>query len=776
MVRFIKQLSLLVMLLTGWQNAGAFALLGPNNEAYQDPPIGYNPNPNIDGAPIGPKNIGEEYRRNTPVLYYSFDQSFLDFFGSNGVAAVEAAFETINGLTQTNISAYSADLSEFPLEAVRVNYRAQALRLTDLKSTVMNLVVEQMGLTHPDRYVWTIHGREHFGNVPCPVGMEYTIIKRNFDPVMGGLDQLLPTSYVNGTLYSYRIVEYCDPPNSPIPPLIADATEFPVDPLATTFTAVAAGNIAPILYGGIAFTVNAGQLVGAFYTGLTRDDVGGLRYLMRTNNMNIEGAGPDTITFVTNTAPQLLFTSNLLEFVNAALINGPAALNALYPNLLITSTTPIFTNVVTTNLIFYFTNYPFEPAGTLPHLLSQTVIETNVTTYFSHTFGNAYITPSHQLVSNLQVPVVPGHSASSAIVGTITTNISSSACGPFSPAGMICTNVSISQAVTLGAFGDFYILPTNLCAVSIVSTQLIRTITITNPPIGVIVGFTNAAGEVVGTESIFSQSLYYSYNQYVYVVRPVVCPEDSIALRQGIERIRYERRDFDSLFNQFYYPQTNDYVLRAITNNTIVPQSVRRVSLVPDILFTASDLAGGPNVVTLDALQRTLSFVTSNALPNLAGPGTIISSTVMNFNKVGPIFGNIYPGLGEDTQIPLLLWGSFDGSTNAPVVYPNGTSIVNVENQVLIQITPSGPALPAGTVGMDYTNAFTGFVVNGGTAPYQWSLAEGSPGLPPGLHLNAATGAITGVPTTAHVYDFTLRLTDAGTRFVDRSYSLTVIP
>ena len=37
--------------------------------------------------------LGEEYRWNVPVLTYAFDQSFLDYFGSNGVAAVEKAFQ-----------------------------------------------------------------------------------------------------------------------------------------------------------------------------------------------------------------------------------------------------------------------------------------------------------------------------------------------------------------------------------------------------------------------------------------------------------------------------------------------------------------------------------------------------------------------------------------------------------------------------------------------------------------------------------------------------------
>jgi hypothetical protein len=124
----------------------------------------------------------------------------------------------------------------------------------------------------------------------------------------------------------------------------------------------------------------------------------------------------------------------------------------------------------------------------------------------------------------------------------------------------------------------------------------------------------------------------------------------------------------------------------------------------------------------------------------------------------------------------LLIWGSFDGGTNDPIVYPNGTSIIDLENQVLIQILPFGPALPDVNVGVEYATRFGGFTVNGGTSPYSWALAPGSAGLPPGLSLNPTTGMISGVPTTPNIYDFTLRMTDAGARFVDRAYSITVNP
>ena len=80
----------------------AFSLLGPVNEVFQVPPLSYD----LPGDIGAPKNLGEEYRYNTPVLYYAFDQSFLDYFGSNGVRAVEQALAILtnqfNGVSKYN--------------------------------------------------------------------------------------------------------------------------------------------------------------------------------------------------------------------------------------------------------------------------------------------------------------------------------------------------------------------------------------------------------------------------------------------------------------------------------------------------------------------------------------------------------------------------------------------------------------------------------------------------------------------------------------------------
>jgi hypothetical protein len=62
-----------------------------------------------------------------------------------------------------------------------------------------------------------------------------------------------------------------------------------------------------------------------------------------------------------------------------------------------------------------------------------------------------------------------------------------------------------------------------------------------------------------------------------------------------------------------------------------------------------------------------------------------------------------------------------------------------------------------GEVGVSYVSAAPS--AHGGLLPYVWSLASGS--LPAGFSLDASTGVVSGLPTTASTAVFTLRVTDA---------------
>ena len=99
------------------------------------------------------------------------------------------------------------------------------------------------------------------------------------------------------------------------------------------------------------------------------------------------------------------------------------------------------------------------------------------------------------------------------------------------------------------------------------------------------------------------------------------------------------------------------------------------------------------------------------------------------------------------------------------VVYASGlTGCGDTSN---VSPPPAGPGplsiatlspLPSGTVNQPYAAVVGG---SGGTTPYTWSLASGSPALPAGLSLNATTGAIVGTPTVLVTTTPIFRLQDA---------------
>src|SRR5262245_41972113 len=205
MHRFAKWFCGALILAAGAQVGLAFSFWG-TKEAYQDDAVGYSRFVIIDYQQVGfftafpeitfaPHNLGEEFRWSVPVLYYTYDASFLDYFGSNGVTAVDSAVAILNGLPK--VSQMSPGLTEYPLEEIRFNSTASALHIVDLKSTALEMLVTRLGLADPERWAWAIRNRTLIPGSSCPFYV-YNIIQRNFDPFT-----LAPSRYVNGNLFTY---------------------------------------------------------------------------------------------------------------------------------------------------------------------------------------------------------------------------------------------------------------------------------------------------------------------------------------------------------------------------------------------------------------------------------------------------------------------------------------------------------------------------------------------------------------------------------------------
>ncbi len=737
-------------------SAQAFSLLGPslNSDAtWQTLSLGYNiPGPDSGG----PKALGQGYRRNVGTIYYGFDQNFVVFYQSNGMAAVESAFGVMNALTNAD----KIQLSQFQYNTQQ-SFDARALGLLDLKSTTLWMVLEQMGLTEPVRYSWTLHDRFLPAGAQCSVdpsvnGEEYLVAQRNLDPV-----SQVYSPYVNGTLYSFIVFEDCGKtgvfPDAAVAGVDALALPYSVDVDAQTYTPVTE-----------AFDPWAGGLLGGnYYSGLTYDDVGGLSYLYSTNNINFEdpsvGSGAELES--TNTQLQLLQTSDLGALLGFAQTNPPAAVLAQFPGLVINNFSTFFTVVSNPIVVSYLTNKPGSPVGALPIF----VIKTN---------GYAFTAQTNYIYSFGNVVIVTQHTNTIAQVQTVTVSQLNGA-----PAGTgIVTNTALKKIVlTNTVSGDYYLLPPNSCGFNLVKTLLKnnRAGSTTN----VITGATNTATGFVSSESIVT---YFTNNWYEYYACNF--STSGPALYQGIGKVQFVEADYDSIIGQFFNPVTNFYNLTTIdaTNGRPVVQRFMRIITQPDILLDGADLAS-PNAPQIGELifTRNMSFALDqqlNGATPASGPGLITDyPTTVSFNTAGNISGVAGNEVNASTpflnsETPLLQWGSFDNSTNAPIVYPNG-SLSNLESQILVQISP--PTLPDATNGVAYSQTFT--ASGGGFQPsFTWTLGADPTTLqqtvlPGGLSLSTS-GTISGTPTNNAVgpYDFILQMTDSNGRSVTWNYSINI--
>jgi hypothetical protein len=242
--------------------SSAFSLLGPYANWMQP-----TNNFRMPGDIGGPMDITEAYRWNVPVLTYGFDRSFLDFFGDQGVAAVESAIQILNDLPPASATV----LTNYPFSSAHYNWTAEAAYLIDLKTAALCALVEHMGLAQPQRHMFVL--RQWHPWLPSgtdqslwPPGTIPTYItERNFAP-----ESLNPSRYVNQALFYGEYIH-----ENGIAFVLAYA-----DPFATFAPPVAEGF----------FEFNP---FGSFFTNLTYDDVGGIRFLLCATNVNYETLLPD---------------------------------------------------------------------------------------------------------------------------------------------------------------------------------------------------------------------------------------------------------------------------------------------------------------------------------------------------------------------------------------------------------------------------------------------------------------------------------------------------
>jgi hypothetical protein len=158
--------------------------------------------------------------------------------------------------------------------------------------------------------------------------------------------------------------------------------------------------------------------------------------------------------------------------------------------------------------------------------------------------------------------------------------------------------------------------------------------------------------------------LRYLYNEYNQ--RYETLPNDCVAyyatnnlqvdaIRPGIENITLQRLDDDFMWgeNSYTYNYEDSYIVSTETKH----QTVTRRVYSPDIVFTAGDLGfenGSPVVVKVEGISRWKN-------------GQISPQIYITFNNVVLCY-NEGNNITETTGKYLLLYGGFNGTTNAPII------------------------------------------------------------------------------------------------------------
>lgn len=325
MIRVLRPIFCLALVALSALPTRAFSLLGPfktganGGEAWQT--AGFDGRPRGLGYTLqddigGPMFAFEGYRWTVPVITYAFDSTFLRYFGTNGVADVERAIEMLNSLPAA--SAMSETLDEYPLDTKAENGDAAALGLIDLKSVTLAILMEQLGLANPERFVFGLRSREVRNNFT-----NYAVVQMNYDPV-----SVQPSRYVNGVLYNYIIDDAIGPQGGEW----ASAVEwFTLDPLRLPYSSVAGGlggnddlTLGESPDGSGFFFGAQGLGAGQYYRGLTRDDIGGLRFLLSPNNVVVETLLPTVVpsTVLGKGSPWgPVFGTNIVGLTNVAVTN-----------------------------------------------------------------------------------------------------------------------------------------------------------------------------------------------------------------------------------------------------------------------------------------------------------------------------------------------------------------------------------------------------------------------------------------------------------------------
>jgi hypothetical protein len=206
------------------------------------------------------------------------------------------------------------------------------------------------------------------------------------------------------------------------------------------------------------------------------------------------------------------------------------------------------------------------------------------------------------------------------------------------------------------------------------------------------------------------------------------------------------------------------------------------ITLTPGV-YGFSSSAQLTGTLTLDALGNANSvfiFKIGSTLTTASNSSVIVINGGSNCNVFWQVGSSVTLGTGTVfvgnilalTSATLTTGATVSGrvlARNGAVTLDSNAVTVCLSGPICPIVTLAPSTLPDGVVGTAYSQTMT---ASGGTGPYTFAVSSGS--LPPPLAIGLNTGSITGTPTTAGTYAFTITATDANGCPGSRPYTVSI--
>lgn len=200
--------------------------------------------------------------------------------------------------------------------------------------------------------------------------------------------------------------------------------------------------------------------------------------------------------------------------------------------------------------------------------------------------------------------------------------------------------------------------------------------------------------------------------------------------------------------------------------NSISPSS----TYAPGSNFTLTAAGSGftsGSVVRWNGGTRTTTVVGSTQLQAQISSADVASAGTAT---VTVYTSGRYGGTSSGVSFTIDAAPTTSSTTTTTTSTPTTTTTTTTTTSTTAALAVTTTSVPGGTAGANYSATLAG---SGGSPTYTWSLPTGGGAMPPGLALTAS-GAISGIPSTAGTYSFTAQATDTAGQVAQKAFSVAV--